>query len=157
MFLTDSTLGWQMISNWYARQEISWKSKLLLHHWRDAIWQNSLSKKSSAWKRLRGESRKTRFQFCVIDILQLESVFSKFKTPKGCGADGIASYFLKITFPVIWESLCDIFNLSVATGCFPNSWKIATVAPIFKTGQPDDRSNYRSISVLPVVARIFEN
>ena len=28
--------------------------------------------------------------------------------------------------------------------------------PIFKSGQPDDRSNYRPISVLPVLARVFE-
>ena len=68
----------------------------------------------------------------------------------------IASCFLKIALPVISESLCDIFNLSIATGCFPDSWKIARVAPIFKSGQPDDRSNYRPISVLPVLARVFE-
>ena len=37
-----------------------------------------------------------------------------------------------------------------------DSWKIARVATIFKSGQPDDRSNYRPISVLPVLARVFE-
>ena len=99
---------------------------------------------------------KNKFQFHVINTLQLEKIFSKFKTSKGCGTDGIASCFLKLALPVISESLCDIFNLSLATGCFPDSWKIARVAPIFKNGQPDDRSNYRPISVLPVLARVFE-
>ena len=99
---------------------------------------------------------KNKFQFHVINTLQLEKNFSKSKTSKGCGTDGIASCFLKIALPVISESLCDIFNLSLATGCFPDSWKIARVAPIFKNGQPDDRSNYRPISVLPVLARVFE-
>ena len=75
---------------------------------------------------------KTRFQFHVIDTLQLDKVFSKFKTSKGCGTDGIASCFLKIALPVISESLCDMFNLSIATGCFPDSWKIARVAPFLK-------------------------
>ena len=46
---------------------------------------------------------------------------------KGSGADGIANYFLKIGLSVIAESLCDIFNLSIATGVFPDSWKIAKV------------------------------
>ena len=32
----------------------------------------------------------------------------------------------------------------------------ARVAPIFKGGKPDDRSDYRPISVLPVVSRLFE-
>ena len=67
---------------------------------------------------------KTRFQFHAIDTLQLDKVFSKFKTSKGCGTDGIASCFLKIALPVISESLCDIFSLSIATGCFPDSWKM---------------------------------
>ena len=43
-----------------------------------------------------------------------------------------------------------------ATGVFPDSWKIARVTPIFKSGQTDDQSNYRPISVLHVLARIFE-
>ena len=75
---------------------------------------------------------KNKFQFHVINTLQLEKIFSKFKTSKGCGTDGIASCFLKIALPVISESLCDIFNLSLATGCFPDSWKIARVAPFLK-------------------------
>ena len=57
--------------------------------------------------------------------------------------------------PVIAESLCDIFNLSIATGVFPVHRKIR-VAPIFKSGQSNDRSNYRPISVLPFRSRIFE-
>ena len=75
--------------------------------------------------------QKSMFSFHVIDTSQLGRVFGKLKTSKGCGNDGIASSFLKIALPVISESLCDIFNLSVATGCFPDSWKIARVAPIF--------------------------
>ena len=100
--------------------------------------------------------QKAMFNFHVIDTFQLGKVFGKLKTSKGCGNDGIASCFLKIALPVISESLCDIFNLSMATDCFPDSWKIARVAPIFKSGQRDDRSNYRPISVLPVLASVFE-
>ena len=37
------------------------------------------------------------------------------------GADGIANYFPKIGLPVIAESLCDTFSLSIATGVFPDS------------------------------------
>ena len=72
-------------------------------------------------------------KFCHdIDTFQLRELFGKSKTSKGCGNDGIASCFLKMAPPVISESLCDIFNLSIATGCFPDSWKIARVVPISK-------------------------
>ena len=97
-----------------------------------------------------------KFHFEPVSIPQIERVFGKFDTSKGSGPDGLANFFLKIGLPVIAESLCDIFNLSLATGVFPDSWKIARVAPVFKSGQQDDSSNYRPISVLPFLARLFE-
>ena len=72
------------------------------------------------------------------------------------GADGIANHFLKIGLPVIIESLCDMFNLLIATGVFPDSWRIARIGPIFKSGQANDRYNYRPISVILFVSRVFE-
>ena len=78
------------------------------------------------------------------------------KTSHGSGNDGIASYFLKIALPNIKGSSCDLFNLSLFSGKFPDCWKIARVAPIFINGQRDDRSNYRPISVLPFTSRLFE-
>ena len=41
-------------------------------------------------------------------------------------------------------------------GLSPDCWKIARVAPVFKDGPADESSNYRPISVLPVVSRLFE-
>ena len=62
-----------------------------------------------------------RFEFQAVNITQVEKVFGKFKKSLGFGTDGIANHFLKIALPVIGESLCNIFNLSVATGVFPDS------------------------------------
>ena len=98
----------------------------------------------------------TTFHFQPVNSNQVSCVLGKFKTSMGFGTDCIANHFLKIGLPVISDSLCDIFNLSIATGVFPDSWKVARVAPIFKSGQTDDQSNYRPISVLPVLSRIFE-
>ena len=58
--------------------------------------------------------------------------------------------------PVLAPVLSTIFNKSISEGLFPNNWKVARVAPIFKEGPTEDRSNYRPISVLPVVSRLFE-
>ncbi len=98
----------------------------------------------------------TEFKFHHVDITTINRALGKMKKSLGFGSDGIASNFLKIAFPVICNSICDIFNFSIFSGSFPESWKIARVAPIFKGGKPDDRSNYRPISVLPVVSRLFE-
>ena len=99
-----------------------------------------------------------REQFKFVDIKKrtTEKALNKIKTSHGSGVDNIASYFLKVAFPAISDSLCDIFNLSLSSGVFPDSWKVARVAPIFKEGLSDDRSNYRPISVLPAASRLFE-
>ena len=96
------------------------------------------------------------FAFSAIMTDKLIASLNKMKTSHGSGNDGIASFFLKIALPIIKGSLCDLFNLSLFSGKFPDCWKIARVAPIFKSGQRDDRSNYRPISVLPLISRLFE-
>ena len=80
----------------------------------------------------------------------------KFKISKSFGIDGISSHFLKIGMPVLAPVLSNIFNTSISEGLFLNNWKVARVAPIYKEGPTENRSNYRPISVLPVVSCLFE-
>ena len=96
------------------------------------------------------------FSFSAIMTDKLSSTLNKMKTSHGSGHDGIASFYLKIAMPVVGGSLCDLFNKSLFAGKFPEDWKIARIAPIFKSGAKDDRSNYRPISVLPFMSRLFE-
>ena len=49
-----------------------------------------------------------------------------------------------------------LFNTSLETSIFPDIWKIARVAPIYKEGDKSEKTNYRPISVLPVISRLFE-
>ena len=99
---------------------------------------------------------KVSFSFSPISPQKLFKAMGKFKTSKSFGLDLISSYFLKIGMPILASPLSQLFNLSMSQGLFPDSWKIARVAPIHKTGPTDDQSNYRPISVLPVVSRLFE-
>ena len=94
--------------------------------------------------------------FSAIMTDKLSSTLNKMKTSHCSGHDGIASFYLKIALPVVGGSLCDLFNKSLFAGKFPEDWKIARIAPIFKSGAKDDRSNYRPISVLPFISRLFE-
>ena len=47
-------------------------------------------------------------------------------------------------------------NSSLTSGVFPDIWKFARVAPIFKAGTRDDLNNYRPISVLCTISKVFE-
>ena len=52
--------------------------------------------------------------------------------------------------------LCEIINLSLETGVFPNCLKHAIVIPIFKKGDQSNATNYRPIALLPFIGKIFE-
>ena len=62
-----------------------------------------------------------------------------------------------MTFPVIGPHLLNVINASLVSGVLPDEWKRATVVPIHKSGDADDPSNYRPVSVLPVVEKLAES
>ena len=63
---------------------------------------------------------------------------------------------MKLALPYIENSLAFLFNTSIETSQFPDSWKVAKITPIFKDGDRTEKSNYRPISVLPVISKLFE-
>ena len=101
-------------------------------------------------------SNPTRFRFRKISENAVLKAISRLKSKKSFGLDGISSYILKIAGSVVSKGLANIFNISISTGTFPDSWKIANVAPIFKEGSKSEIGNYRPISILSTVARVFE-
>ena len=98
-------------------------------------------------------SNAAKLTFKSIYAKQIREAISKLKTSKSFGDDGISSYFLKPAMPYIEDSLVYLFNTSLETSLFPDPWKIAQVSPIFKDGDRTEKSNYRPISVLPVVSK----
>ena len=98
----------------------------------------------------------TTFQLSEIRSSSVLKLLLKLDVSKATGLDQISNKILKLAGPVICNQLTDLFNLSVKSGVFPNDWKLAKVSPIHKTGERNDANNYRPISVLPTIARIFE-
>ena len=48
------------------------------------------------------------------------------------------------------------FNVSINNSTFPDNMKFADVTPAHKKGDRTDKSNYRPVSVLPGLSKIFE-
>ena len=57
---------------------------------------------------------------------------------------------------VIAPILKILLNNCMRSGIFPNELKIARVIPLYKSGDKSDITNYRPISLLPVLSKIFE-
>lgn len=72
------------------------------------------------------------------------------------GIDNINTKSIKCLKRYIVLELTNCINYCLEQGIFPTQLKIAKVKPIFKTGTRSDPNNYRPISVLPVISKIFE-
>ena len=75
---------------------------------------------------------------------------------KATGLDMIPRKLLKMAASIVAPSLTAIFTKSIITGIYPSEWKMARVTPVFKKGVKSNLNNYRPISVIPVVSKIFE-
>ena len=72
------------------------------------------------------------------------------------GLDNLPSRMLKIAAGILAPSLASLFNQSISSGIVPTEWKLGRVTPIFKKGKRQDVNNYRPISIIPAVAKVFE-
>ena len=72
------------------------------------------------------------------------------------GPDGISAYMLKATAESISHSLARLFSISLSTGKFPTSWKLASIVPIPKSTNKSNPNDYRPISLLSIVSKLLE-
>lgn len=75
---------------------------------------------------------------------------------KPAGPDNIPSILIKKCMEGLLQPLFLIFNRSLQEGTFPQVWKKAFIIPIPKAGDNKYIENYRPISKLPILSKIFE-
>ena len=78
------------------------------------------------------------------------------KSNVATGYDNIPSKIVKLTKEILSPYLANLINISYKNGIFPDLLKKAVVTPIFKEDDKNEIKNYRPISILPVVSKIFE-
>ena len=100
-------------------------------------------------------SNVSNFMFKSINTEQLREAIGKLRTSKSFGDIDISGYFFKLAMHFGKDYLAYFFNTSIEASQFPDSSKTTHVAPIVKGCYKAEESNYRPISVLPVVSRLF--
>ena len=76
---------------------------------------------------------------------------------KASGPDCIPVVVLKNCEPELSYILAELFNKCLKESCFPDCWKVSSVVPVFKNvGERSTAKNYRPVSLLAVVSKVFE-
>ena len=94
----------------------------------------------------------------TINIMPFEvlDVLKSLRLGKASAPDGINNRILIEVAGQIAPHLCDLFNYSLNTNTVPSSWKISNVCPIFKSGDPPLPLNYKPVSLLNSIEKVFE-
>ena len=96
------------------------------------------------------------FSFTHVTEEDVLSIVKSLDPAKSITNKNIPIKILKSNIDVCIKELTSIFNNMIDTSIFPNNLKKADVTPVHKKGDRTMVSNYRPVSVLPTVSKIFE-
>ena len=94
---------------------------------------------------------------------ELDNVISVTKVVKAihdctsgkCAADDLLNEFLKKGVHVLANPVTKLFNHLYVLGYFPDSWAEGIIIPLHKKGDVNNISNYRGITLLSVLGKLF--
>jgi hypothetical protein len=77
------------------------------------------------------------------------------KSGKSHAEDCVLNEYLIECKDLLLPKLCKLFNCILDTNLFPSSWSTATIVPIFKKGDATNPNNYRGISIVSNLGKLF--
>lgn len=86
----------------------------------------------------------------------VEKLLSRLDKNKGAGCDGIPPLFLANCAKTLAYPIYLLFHKSLKQGTFPSEWKKSYIIPIHKKGSKAVITNYRPISIINTIAKVFE-
>ena len=101
-------------------------------------------------------SYSTEFSFHNVNVSAVKSHLYKLNVKKATGPDMLPAKLLKIGSDILCYPVCYLLNVCITQGIFPRMLKCADVSPIYKKGNTMDVGNYRPVSILPIMSKVFE-
>ncbi|UYV79876.1 hypothetical protein LAZ67_18000954 [Cordylochernes scorpioides] len=92
---------------------------------------------------------------CEISLTEVTTEISKLGKNKATGLDEIPNEAIKYLLEEHTIYLRNLFNKILGTSQVPQQWTKTIIHPIFKNGDPDNPSNYRGISLISNLSKLF--
>lgn len=94
---------------------------------------------------------------CFFDLSDVMNGLIVMKNKKSTGPDGLSGEFLYNIRHTLCFPLWFLFRKSLDSGVYPEIFKLSSVTPVFKSGDNSDVCNYRPISILSHISKLFES
>ena len=95
------------------------------------------------------------FSLKTVEIGDIEKEINNIN-PEKATTNTIPPKILKTSTKLSAIVLHELFNDSIERSDFPQNLKLVDITPVYKNNDPLDKTNYRSVSALPVVSKIFK-
>ena len=105
-------------------------------------------------KELNGNSMS--FKFNQSSVSEITKEISKLNNSKSCPIITIPAKIIKLNEFFFTNLIHGNFNSSISCGEFPNNLKLADITPAHKNGERQDKRNYRPVSILSPISKIYE-
>ena len=101
-------------------------------------------------------SKNKTFHFEEVDIGEVEKEILKLDKTEATQKPDILTRIIKEIIEIFSDFLCTSINSTVKSSSFPSSLKLADVTPVNKKGRKDMKENFRPVSILSALSKIFE-
>ena len=92
---------------------------------------------------------------CIITEDEVRNIVFNQNNNKSSGLDNIVAEFYKHSFEFLSQFIVQLFKRIFINGEYPNCWGHGVVIPIFKGGDIENPKNYRGITLINVLGKIY--
>ena len=94
------------------------------------------------------------FNFQAVSVADVKEIIMELKTDNTVSGEIPVNLLKDCDFS--FHALTNCINESIENGTFPDSLKEANIAPVCKSKNPFEKSNYRPVSILPLLSKVYE-